>query len=142
MQWPIPPSALSGLLADAGPGPLIYPLAGSLAIAAVFLSAAIITGGLWLVKRSNKHTAPYFRRIFWFSLGGAALFGTAVPGVIGLFLPPVLIVAVAMFGAGVYAIVLGFQSPTSPQIENPADQEGSAAKVPSIVPDNSIREKF
>src|SRR4051794_7876532 len=107
------------LIADAGPGPLIYPLAGSAVLAGLFLTLAFIAGGLWLTRISREQPAPYSRKLFWISLGGACLFGTVVALVIGLFLPPLLGVAVVLFGGGLYALILGLLPSKDTRHESP-----------------------
>jgi hypothetical protein len=49
------------LVGDFNPWP-IYQATGSVAIAGIFLSLAIISGGMWLVRRSRNRPTSSVRR--------------------------------------------------------------------------------
>lgn len=63
------------LLADAGVGPLVIPILGGLGIAGLFLAAAAVFGGLWIVHGSS---APKARRRF-LMVTAVGCWGAAVP---------------------------------------------------------------
>jgi len=101
----------AGTFADAGPGPLIVPLGGSVILAGIFLSLAAITGGLWLVRRSqDPSTAGTSRKICFVSLGAAACCGAVLPAVLGFVYPAYWAAALLLLAAGVLLILAGFRS--------------------------------
>jgi hypothetical protein len=102
-------SAAAFFFADAGPGPLVYPMGGSLAVAGVFLSLAVVTGGLWLVRGWQKQPVRTPRKWFYVCLGLAGAFASVPVGVVGLFIPPIFVPAAALLVGGIVLIVQGFR---------------------------------
>jgi len=101
------------LFADAGPGPLLFPMGGSVVIAGVFLTLAGVSGGLWLIRRSQDRPAFACRKMCLASLGAACLSGAVTPAILGLFIPALLIVAGGLTVAGVVLMVIGWRSPNA-----------------------------
>ena len=93
-------------LADVGPAPLILPLGGSALVAGVFLAAALVTGGLWLIRRARSQPTDGPRRWFWLSLAGAFGFAAIPLGVIGLVEPGLLVPTVALVLACIVCVVI------------------------------------
>jgi hypothetical protein len=98
-------------IADAGPGPLVVPLGGSVILGGTFLALAVITGGLWLVRRSKGPTGGAGAgKAFLVSLGAAACCGTLFLAILGLFFPPFWLGALVLLALGVFLIITGCRS--------------------------------
>jgi len=95
------------LFADAGPGPLLIPMGGSVVLAGLFLAMAIVSGGLWIVRRRQNRPVFASRKFFALSLGAACLSGAVVPAIIGLFEPAMLVIAGLSIAAGVVLVTIG-----------------------------------
>jgi hypothetical protein len=117
MTWGNLAAVNGALLGDAGPGPLLPLLGGGAVIAGIFLSLSVITGGMWLVRRLRNRQAEPSRKYFLISLGGAACFATLPAGIIGLFAPPLLLLAAALVVTGVFLVVLGIRSSRGSEVE-------------------------
>jgi hypothetical protein len=98
---------------------------GSVALAGIFLSLAVVTGGLWLIRRSLRKPSPVSSRAFWITSGGAAVFAAIPLGC--LFFPVLLLVAVALFAVGLATISTGLKR-RSPELpgDGPHPKEGGA----------------
>jgi hypothetical protein len=106
------------LLADAGvPGALI-PVFGGFGVAGLFLTAAVVSGGFWLV---HGVTAPRARRVFLISTAVACLVAAPLVAFLGqpreFFGPPRLveytIAAAVLAVVGIIALVK-FRKPAPP----------------------------
>lgn len=100
----------TGIVADAGPGPLLLPLGGSALVAGIFLSLAVVAGGWWFARWMQDRPAPKSRRLFWHFSGCAALFAALPVAVFGLFMPLLFLVAIILLVLGVTCIVVGVKS--------------------------------
>lgn len=100
-------------IADTGPGFLVF-AGGSLVtiIAGLFLSVAIVAGGLWLIRRSQKRPPLSAPRYFWFFLGVALCIGALAACVFALFDPAFLALAGAMLVLGVLSVRSGVKART------------------------------
>ncbi len=129
VTWVLQAAGHWPLLGDVGPGPLVPLMGGSAVIAGVFLSLAIVTGGIWLARRLEHREAPTSRKLFWVSLGGAALFAAVPAGIIGLFVPPLLVIAAALVVTGVCLVVLGCWPSRGSRVDPDvaADQSGDGS---------------
>jgi hypothetical protein len=73
------------LFADAGPGPLLVPLGGSVIVAGIFLSLACVAGGLWLAKASRPRESGRWKKWCLICSGGAFFSASFFTGFIGLW---------------------------------------------------------
>jgi hypothetical protein len=113
-------------LADVGPGPLIYPAGGSAALAGLCLALAVVAGGLWLARRSRGQPDRVPRKVFWVSLGVAAVLAAASTAVVGLFVPPALIATLMLLVAGTVLIGRGVRGPRPAGADSVVPPEGGA----------------
>jgi hypothetical protein len=67
-----------------GPNPALMAIPASFFCSAVFLTLAIVTGGLWYVRRARGEAARAPRRTFFSAVAGAVVFGGVGGVLIGL----------------------------------------------------------
>src|SRR5436305_2716829 len=107
------------LFADAGPGPLLLPMGGSVLLAGLVLSLAFVTGGIWITRRVQDQPALLSRKFCLLFLAGAMWSAAILPAVIGLFEPAFFLAVIALFGVGGGLILLAYRSPkATPAPEN------------------------
>src|SRR5579862_9453631 len=61
------------LFADAGPGPLFVPIGGSAAVAAFFLTLAVVSAGFWYLKRIDRRAASTWSKWTLILMGMASI---------------------------------------------------------------------
>jgi hypothetical protein len=97
-------------LADAGPGPLIIPVMGSVAVAGVFLVLAAVSGGFYYLRRTEAGAASWQK---WaLILAGVAVIASSLGfGIIAWFMAngwlAGIIALVAVIAAGIGLIRKG-----------------------------------
>jgi hypothetical protein len=102
------------ILADAGPGPLLAPIGGAVAIAGLFLSCAIVSAGFWIIRSARNQEAVGAKRTFWISLGSVCICIAVPLGLLGLFLVILLPLALLLLVVGIVLIVHGIIIPRRP----------------------------
>lgn len=122
---------IAPLLADAGFVPILIPFLGSAAVAGIFLSLAVISGGFWLLKRADPLAAAVWLKWTLILAGVAVIGGSLVISVFAWEAAEAAKVAKEWFGslvglvalvativAGIWLIRKGIAAGRPPAAEN------------------------